>query len=145
MRIALIQMSMSQTFDENVEKTMGRMREAAVAGAELVCFPEIQLSPFFPQYSNTDASRYLVDMNHSAMNQIRGLCRDLRIVAFPNVYLAEGDARYDATPAVDADGTILGVSKMVHIVQAPCFYEQDYYTPSDTGFRVYEKLLHLVL
>ncbi len=39
---------------------------------------------------------------------------------------------------IDADGSLLGVSKMVHIVQAPCFYEQDYYTPSDTGFHVYD-------
>ncbi len=50
-----------------------------------------------------------------------------------NFYLREGDRRFDASPVIDADGAILGISKMVHIVQAPCFYEQDYYTPADTA------------
>jgi predicted amidohydrolase len=39
---------------------------------------------------------------------------------------------------IDAAGEIRGISKMVHIAQVPCFYEQDYYTPSDTGFKVYD-------
>src|SRR5262249_15387824 len=44
---------------------------------------------------------------------------------------------FDASIAIDATGEILGISKMVHIAQLPCFYEQDYYAPSDTGFHVY--------
>ncbi len=56
----------------------------------------------------------------------------------PNFYLLEGKNRYDASPFIDKDGKILGVSKMVHIVQANQFFEQDYYTPSEEGFKVYD-------
>ena len=45
--------------------------------------------------------------------------------------------RYDASLVINADGSLLGVSKMVHIVQAPLFHEQDYYTPLDSGFETY--------
>ena len=58
-------------------------------------------------------------------------------MAISNLYLEEDGKRYDASPVIERDGTILGVSKMIHIVQAPCFYEQDYYTASDSGFQVY--------
>ena len=59
------------------------------------------------------------------------------MVAVPNLYLKEGEALYDASPVIDAGGNILGIAKMVHIVQIPLYYEQDYYTSSDTGFHVY--------
>ena len=45
---------------------------------------------------------------------------------------------FDASLMIGADGSVMGISKMVHIAQMPGFYERDYYTPSDTGFRVYE-------
>ena len=54
------------------------------------------------------------------------------------MYLEQNGKRYDASLMIDDTGTVLGISKMVHIAQAPNFYEQDYYTPSEEGFRVYD-------
>ena len=65
-------------------------------------------------------------------------CKALNIMAVPNIYLKEGENHFDASMPIDAKGEILGVSKMVHIVQTKGFFEQDYYTPSDTGFIVYD-------
>ena len=59
-------------------------------------------------------------------------------MSVPNVYLSENGQAYDASILIDKDGTIKGVQKMVHVAQAEKFYEQDYYTPSDTGFSVWE-------
>ena len=137
MRIALIQMGMEQSPEANLGKCLAFMREAAHNGAELVCFPEIQFSPFFPQFPQEDASRYAMKIDHPAMRAMQQACRDLGLVAIPNLYLEEDGKRYDASLVVERDGTILGVSKMVHVVQAPCFHEQDYYSPSDSGFHVY--------
>lgn len=64
------------------------------------------------------------------------MCRNLRLAAFPNVYLQAGACCFDASLVIN--GGIQGASKMVHIAQLPGFYEQDYYGPSDTGFKVYE-------
>ena len=55
-------MSMEESPDENLDKSLAGMREAARNGAELVCFPEIQFSPFFPQFPGRDASRYSMAM-----------------------------------------------------------------------------------
>jgi N-carbamoylputrescine amidase len=65
-------------------------------------------------------------------------CRKNEIAAVPNIYLEENGRRYDASPMIDSDGSILGISKMVHVVQMQYYYEQDYYAPSDNGFHVYD-------
>jgi len=77
-------------------------------------------------------------INDPSIRIIQDACRDLGLAASPNVYLQEGGRRFDASLMIDADGEIQGISKMVHIAQLPGFYEQDYYAPSDTGFRVYD-------
>ena len=59
-------------------------------------------------------------------------------MAVPNIYLSEDDRNYDASILIDTDGTVIGIQKMVHVVQAKQFYEQDYYTPSNDGFKVFE-------
>jgi predicted amidohydrolase len=129
---------MEESPEANLDKSLAGLREAASDGAEIVCFPEIQLSPFFPQFAGGDASRYAMAIDHPAIEAMREICRGLGLVAVPNLYLHEAGKRYDAAPVIDDDGTILGVSTMVHIVQMPQFYEQDHYTPSDSGFQVYD-------
>ncbi len=54
-----------------------------------------------------------------------------------NLYERAGDRAYDASPVIDADGSLLGTTRMVHITDYPCFHEQGYYTPGDTGAPVY--------
>jgi predicted amidohydrolase len=137
-KIALVQPTLSEDMEQNLSKALAAMEKCASQGAQLVCFPEIQLTPFFPQYSGLDASRYAIPMDHELVKRFRDKCRAHKIVGFPNFYLQEGEKKYDASPAIDSDGTVLGISKMVHIVQAPCFFEQDYYAPSDSGFQVFE-------
>jgi predicted amidohydrolase len=138
MRIALVQMSMEENIAANLEKAVEGIRQAAGCGAKLVCFPEIQFSPFFPQFPGGDASGYAMGIDHPAVEALKEPCGELGLVAVPNLYLKEGGQMYDASPVIGADGVVVGVSKMVHVVQAPLFYEQDYYTPSDTGFQVYD-------
>ncbi|MEM9220228.1 MAG: carbon-nitrogen hydrolase family protein [Cyanobacteria bacterium P01_F01_bin.150] len=138
MKIALVQPKLVDDMAENLAKALCSMEESASNGASVICFPEIQLTPFFPQYPGIDATNYALDIDHKFIGQLREKCRDLKIVGFPNLYLQEGENRFDASPVIDADGSLLGISKMVHIVQAPCFYEQDYYTPSDSGFQVFD-------
>ena len=138
MRLAMAQMRMSASIDENLKKTLDFMEQAKARGAELIFFPELQLTPFFPQFEKRDASPWLMDAQAPELLAIREKCRELGIFASPNVYLALGGKRYDTSLMIDREGNVLGVSKMVHIAQARYFYEQDYYTPSDSGFQVYD-------
>ena len=61
MRIALAQMSMEPDMEANFQKSLSFIREASKQCVDLICFPEVQLSPFFAQYENSDASRYVID------------------------------------------------------------------------------------
>ena len=56
----------------------------------------------------------------------------------PNIYLNENGKTYDASILIGKDGSVGGIQKMVHIAQADKFFEQDYYTPSDDGFKVFD-------
>lgn len=140
-KIALVQMSMSKNIEENIEKTFAYIEEAANNGANLICFPELQFYKFFPQYSKLDVDNYALDINCNIVKGLQEKCRQFNIAIVPNFYLEEDGKRYDASPFIDRNGEILGVSKMVHIVQANQFFEQDYYTPSEEGFKVYDTSL----
>jgi predicted amidohydrolase len=137
LKLAMAQMRMTADVAENLKKTLRLMERAKAAGADLILFPEVQLSPFFPQYENRDAGNWLLPLDSPEIAAICARCRALDLQASPNVYLAQDGKRYDASLMIDGHGTVLGISKMVHIAQAKYFYEQDYYTPSEEGFRVY--------
>lgn len=138
MKIAMAQMQMCDNLSENLEKSISYMKLAKQKGADLILFPEIQLSPFFPQFEGRDASRWLLEEDHPAIRMFCGTCRELNLYASPNIYLKLGEDAFDASLMITPGGSIAGISKMVHIAQAEHFYEQDYYTPSDTGFQVYD-------
>ena len=64
--------------------------------------------------------------------------KELGLVTVINLYEREGDHTYDSSPVIDADGTLLGVTRMIHITEYPCFHEQGYYTPGDKGAPVFK-------
>lgn len=99
---------------------------------------EVQLSPFFPQYEGRDASGYCVTWDSPVIQAFRDACRENKIYASPNFYVEKDGKRFDMSFLIDDQGEILGTQEMVHIAQAACFYEQDYYTPSEEGFRVFD-------
>ena len=138
MKIALCQMQMSQSMEQNRQKALEQIARAAEAGARLIVFPEVQLTPFFPQYEGRDASGYSVPWGSPVIRQFCDACRDNGIFASPNFYIEKDGKRYDMSLLIDDRGVLLGEQKMVHIAQAACFYEQDYYTPSEEGFRVFD-------
>jgi beta-ureidopropionase len=63
--------------------------------------------------------------------------RELGVVVVLNLYERDGHRGFDCSPVIDADGTLLGRTRMVHITDYPCFHEQGYYTPGDTGAPMY--------
>lgn len=134
----MAQMAMGDTVGENVETALRCMERAKAAGADLIFFPEVQFSPFFPRYSGRDASRWRMTVDSPAVLALREQCRRLELWASPNLYLLEGEVCYDASLLIDHRGEIVGTSKMVHIAQARNFYEQEYYAPSQEGFRVWD-------
>lgn len=137
MRLGLAQYALGTDLPANLSKVLELMREAARLEVQLIAFPELCLSPFFPQFAAGDARRYALSVEDAAVQTLQAACRRDQLVAAPNLYLKENGQYFDASLMIASDGALLGISKMVHIAQVPGFYEQDYYTPSDTGFHVY--------
>lgn len=135
MKLAMYQMQMDGDAGVNMRKSLEALQKAAQSGADLILYPELQFSTFFPQYAGADAKR--MSMEAAELAPICEACRRYHIMAAPNIYLKENGHFYDATFLINRSGQISGCQKMVHIAQAEQFYEQDYYTPSDTGFPVF--------
>lgn len=143
MRIALAQLSASNERSENLARCLEAMDRAAEAGAQLIAFPEVILDRFFPQYRAGDSAA-TVDQPIAepilgpATEAIAAKAAEHSLVTVFNLYeLDESGHRFDSSPVFDADGSLLGITRMVHITQYPGFYEQDYYHPGDRGMPVY--------
>ena len=145
MRIALAQMAMSGDKQGNLMKSLTMLEKAAERKADLILYPEVQLSPFFAQFPGNVGGccggamgPEAIGANDPVFRMFREFCRKYRIMASPNFYYRENGKNYDASFLIARNGDLLGCQKMVHVAQMPQFYEQDYYTPSDDGFHVFD-------
>lgn len=129
MKLTLVQMSMTESMDENLAKSLCACDKTK--DSDLIFFPEIQLSPFFPQYEKRDASRYLVTMDSPYVTAFIDKSKEINSCIVPNVYMKIDNKCYDCCFVTIGTQVVHKIAKMVHIAQAENFYEQDYYTPSD--------------
>jgi N-carbamoylputrescine amidase len=139
MRIALIQQRAEYDQVANLARGLEAFRRAARNGAEMVCFAELAFSRFHPQKPAGKGFRELAEsIPGPTTDAFSALARELGVVAVLNLYERHGDECFDSSPVIDADGTILGVTRMLHITDYPCFHEQGYYTPGDSGVPVFD-------
>lgn len=136
MKIAMVQYAVDKDPEKNLEKSLNLLKEAAENDADLIVYPEIQLLPFFPQYSGIDAEKLAIPINHEYVRAFQEACRKNNIYASPNLYINENGKNYNMSLLIDNRGEIIGKQKMVHIGSFPQFYEKEYYTPSEEGFTV---------
>lgn len=137
MRIALAQIASSPDRDANLSRALAAMAEARRAGADLVAFAEVVLDRFFPQAPDDHAAFQLAEpIPGPTAGRIAAQARELGIVTVFNLYESGADGRrFDSSPVFDADGRLLGVTRMLHITQYEGFYEQTYYDPGDNARR----------
>lgn len=138
MKIALIQQRATRDKQANVTRGLANLEAAARNGAKLACYAELAFEWFHPQRPASGDVRSLAEpLDGPLVTAFRAKARELGIVVVLNLFERDGDATYDSSPVIDADGTLLGVTRMVHITEYACFHEQGYYTPGDTGAPVY--------
>ncbi len=136
MRLAMAQMRMTDSVEENLRTSLEYCDLAR--GCDLLFFPEIQLSPFFPQYEKRNVDRYCLTAEAPELAALAAKAAQHKYFMSPNVYLELDGKRYDTSLWIDPRGRVIDSAKMVHIAQAAQFYEQDYYTPSPDGFKVFD-------
>ncbi|MGE5245221.1 MAG: nitrilase-related carbon-nitrogen hydrolase [Betaproteobacteria bacterium] len=138
MRIALVQQHATQDKADNVARGLRAFEAAARGGAELVAFAELAFEPFYPQHRAGPGTRALAEPVPGPLTDaFAAKARALGVSVVLNLFERDGDRTFDCSPVIDADGTLLGRTRMVHITDYACFHEQGYYTPGDTGAPVY--------
>ena len=139
MKLALIQQPASHDRQANLEVGISAARLAAENGADLICFAELAFDRFYPQQQATPAELALaVPIPGPSTDPFCEIARQHRCVIVLNVFESCNGKTYDSSPVIDADGSILGTTRMVHITDYPCFHEQGYYAQGDHGAPVYD-------
>jgi N-carbamoylputrescine amidase len=138
MKIALIQQHATKDKSANITRGLANLETAARHGAELACYAELAFEWFHPQRpASGDVKSLAEPLDGPLVEAFRQKARELGIVVVLNLFEREGEHAFDSSPVIDADGTLLGVTRMVHITDYACFHEQGYYTPGDKGAPVY--------
>jgi predicted amidohydrolase len=138
MKIALVQQHATKDKSANVARGLAAIETAARNGAQLACFAELAFEWFYPQRPADAGFRELAEpLDGPTVTAFQRKAKELGLVTVINLYEREGQHTYDSSPVIDADGTLLGVTRMIHITEYSCFHEQGYYTPGDKGAPVY--------
>ncbi len=138
-KIALVQQQPTADLTHSVHRGLEALEEAAHAGANLVVYPELAFTPFYPQHrAGSDPHALAEPIPGPTTDIFCEAARRLGVVVVLNLYEREGPNAYDTSPVIDADGTLLGRTRMMHITDYEGYYEQGYYAPGDTGAPVYD-------
>jgi N-carbamoylputrescine amidase len=136
--IALVQQTASFDKAENIQRGLRAVDDAAAHGATVVVFAELAFGRFHPQRPASGNPLELAEPVPGPLTDaFSARARQHGVVIVLNLYELDGSRAFDCSPVIDADGSLLGRTRMVHITDYACFHEQGYYTPGDTGAPVY--------
>ncbi len=138
-RVGLIQMTCSPDPRENLEKAVARTREAAAAGAQIVCLQELFRSQYFCREEDPGLFDLAETIPGPSTSALAPIAKEHNIVIVVPVFEKRATGLYHNSAAIiDADGSMLGIYRKMHIPDDPLFYEKFYFTPGDLGFRNFD-------
>lgn len=138
--VAAIQMGCGSDVKENIEKASELIREAAAQGAQVILPPELFERPYFCQERRYEYYGYARTLEEDdAVIHMKKLAKELETV-IPVSFYEAGDHRqmFNSVAVIDADGSVRGIYRKTHIPDDHYYQEKFYFTPGDTGFRVFQ-------
>lgn len=137
--VAAVQMYCNRTREENIVAADKLVREAASKGAQIVLLPELFETWYFCQERNYGSYRLATAVEENpAIRHFRDVAAELRLVIPVSFFERDETVTYNSVAVIDADGSILGVYRKTHIPDDHFYQEKFYFTPGDTGFRVWD-------
>lgn len=134
-RVALVQMRCGPDPDANVEKAAGRVVEAARAGADLVCLPELFRTEYFCQREDHALFELAEPIPGPTTERFLAIAREHRVAVVVPVFERRAPGLYHNSAAViDRNGELVGRYRKMHIPDDPLYYEKFYFAPGDLGF-----------
>ncbi|MDV7212023.1 N-carbamoylputrescine amidase [Azotobacter beijerinckii] len=136
--VAATQMACSWDRAANLARAEQLVREAAAGGAQIVLLQELFETPYFCQKPNPDYLQLATPAeDNPAIRHFRKLAAELKVVLPISFFERAGRARFNSVAILDADGEVLGLYRKSHIPDGPGYHEKYYFSPGDTGFRVW--------
>jgi N-carbamoylputrescine amidase len=136
--VAATQFACSWDLPANADRAEALVRNAAGQGAQVILIQELFATPYF---CITQRAEYLAlaqpFAGHPLIARFSALARELQVVLPLSFFERAGQAHFNAMAMIDADGTVMGIYRKTHIPQGPGYEEKYYFSPGDTGFRVW--------
>jgi N-carbamoylputrescine amidase len=137
--LGLVQMRCSPVPDDNINRAVAHIRDAAAQGAQVICLPELFRTQYFCQsedHANFDLAEAIPGPTTAVLGK---LARDLKVVIIGSLFERRAAGVYHNTAVIlDADGELRGVYRKMHIPDDPLYYEKFYFAPGDLGFRAFD-------
>jgi len=138
-RIGLIQTSVSTDVEKNVKKTIERIHKAARSGAQVICLQELYRTKYFPTDEKSEVAHLAETIPGDSTEALASTAKELNVVIVAPVFEVDAKGKYyNSAAVIDADGTLLGAYRKVHIPHDPFFYEQSYFELGNQGYRVFK-------
>jgi N-carbamoylputrescine amidase len=137
--LGLVQMRCTADPDRNLAAALGAIRTAAKRGAKVVCLPELFRSLYFCQEEDHAQFELAEPIPGPGSEALSKIAKDLKVVVVGSLFERRAPGLYHNTSVViEADGSIAGTYRKMHIPDDPHYYEKFYFTPGDLGFQAAE-------
>lgn len=138
-KVGIVQMSCTADKQQNLQKAIVKVREAAQKGAQIVCLQELFTSLYFCDVEDHDNFQLAEAIPGPSTDELSKVAAELGVVIIASLFEKRAQGLYHNTTAVlDADGAYLGKYRKMHIPDDPGFYEKFYFTPGDLGYKVFK-------
>jgi N-carbamoylputrescine amidase len=138
-KIGLVQSTCTLDQDENLRKAISGIRNAASQGAEIVCLQELFRSQYFCREENAELFGLAECIPGPSTEALSEVAKELQVSIVASLFEKRAQGLYHNTAAVlDADGSLIGLYRKMHIPDDPLYYEKFYFTPGDLGFKNFE-------
>lgn len=138
-KTAAVQMSCEDTVQQNIEKADSLVKKAAADGAQIILLPELFETKYFCQERNYDYYKLATTLEENpAVRHFKKVCLELKVVIPVSFFEKCGNSAFNSVAVIDADGSILGIYRKTHIPDDHYYQEKFYFTPGDTGFKVWD-------
>lgn len=136
--VGLLQLQASPDPQVNLDRTITSIRHAAAQGAQIICLQELFRSRYFCQSEETAHFRLAEPIPGPTTAVLGPLAAELQVVLIVPLFEQRTQGLYHNSAVVfDADGTLLGTYRKMHIPDDPSYYEKFYFTPGDLGYQTY--------
>ena len=137
--VSAIQMHCVEDPAQNLALAEQLVRKAAAEGGQIILLPELFERPYFCQERRYEYYAYATPVEENpAVQRLSAVAAELGVVLPVSFYEKDGTRLFNSIAMIDADGTVLGVYRKTHIPDDHYYQEKFYFTPGNTGFRVWD-------